>query len=83
MDILFQYFIELPKPAQSLLSILYFIIIPLAYKEMWDNETSIHTDSHYMSYLRWYFLHKSIKVNWVGHITVIMLGLGSLVWWLI
>lgn len=82
MDTLFYYFIELPKEIQSVFSIIYFIIIPLCYKEMWDNNTIIYGDYHYRPYLNWYFLYKSPEVNWVGHIAVILLGLGSLIWWL-
>lgn len=82
MDTLFHYFIELPKEIQSVFSIIYFIIIPLCYKEMYDTNTSIHTNSKHMAYLVWYFLYKSPEVNWVGHTAVILLGLGSLIWWL-
>lgn len=82
METLFHYFIDLPKEIQSILFITYFMVIPWIYRELWD-DANLQNNSKHMSYLRWYFLYKSPEVNWVGHITVILLGLGSLVWWLI
>ena len=54
--------------------VVYFILIPFFYNLAWQESQ--------LSFIRWYF-KKSESVNWLGYALVIVLGLGSFIYYIL
>ena len=54
--------------------VMYFILIPLFYNLAWQQSK--------LSFVRWYF-KKSESVNWLGYALVLVLGLGSFIYYIL
>ncbi len=58
---------------------IYFLIIPFIYNTMWQDTLA---NGKGKSFIKWYF-SKSERVNWLGFIVFLILGLGCFVWYIL
>ena len=61
------------------LLVLYFIIIPFTYNVMWQDTLG---DGKGKTFFKWFFT-KSERVNWLGYILFLILGLGCFIWYIL